>query len=114
MATNNPDHIPTVTPTQAHHRGPGVVLLDVREPDEHTAGHPPGARHVPLSSLLPEQLAAAGAVWCLCRSGRRSATATADLRAAGIDARNDTGGMLAWAADQLPIETSDGHPGAVL
>ena len=30
----------------------GVVVLDVREPNEYEAGHVEGANHVPLGSLL--------------------------------------------------------------
>ena len=40
-----PGDIPTVTVSEV----PGsAVVLDVREPDEWTAGHIEGARHVPM------------------------------------------------------------------
>jgi glyoxylase-like metal-dependent hydrolase (beta-lactamase superfamily II)/rhodanese-related sulfurtransferase len=75
------------------------VLVDVREPDEFEAWAIPGARNVPLSSL-GRQLAAVEhdrRVVVVCASGQRSAKAAGALRAAGIDAANLVGGMLAWA-----------------
>ena len=46
----------------------------------------------------------------VCRVGGRSAQATAWLVAQGIDARNVTGGMLAWAALGLPVEGDSDRP----
>ncbi|MGV9372992.1 rhodanese-like domain-containing protein [Micromonospora tulbaghiae] len=88
-------------------------LLDVREPDEWTAGHAPRARHLPLGSLRPDTQPPGQPIITVCRSGRRSAAAAARLRAAGLTAYNLTGGMQAWAAAGLPVVTDAGKPGTV-
>jgi rhodanese-related sulfurtransferase len=93
----------------------GALLLDVREPDEFDAGHAPAARCVPLGELGQRlgELAEATAVVCVCRSGARSAAAAEALTAAGYDAINLVGGMLAWAREGLPMVTSAGGVGEV-
>jgi rhodanese-related sulfurtransferase len=93
----------------------GAVLLDVREPDEWEAGHAPEARHVPLG-LLPDrmgELERAERIVVVCRSGHRSGLATEWLSVAGFDAVNLVGGMQAWAAARMAVETDDGGPGRV-
>jgi rhodanese-related sulfurtransferase/rubrerythrin len=74
-------------------------LLDVRQPEEYEAGHLPGAHLIELGRL-PSELDSVprdDTVVVYCRSGRRSASATAMLRHAGVDgARNLVGGVLAW------------------
>lgn len=90
-----------------------ALLLDVREPDEWTAGHAPGARHVPLDALDPGSLPADRTIVAVCRSGNRSGQAALRLRAAGLDARNLVGGMQAWAAAGLPVRRDDGTDGTV-
>lgn len=104
---------PEITPADAARRSEGVVLLDVREHDEWAAGHAPDALHVPLGDLRPGAIPAGARVMCICRSGRRSDHATYRLRAAGIDAVNVAGGMLAWAAAGLPVVSDDGRPGII-
>jgi rhodanese-related sulfurtransferase len=93
----------------------GAVLLDVREPDEFAAGHAPAAICVPLGELGErlDELAVGGTVVCVCRSGARSAAAAEALTSAGVDAINLVGGMLAWAAEGLPIVSSTGESGEV-
>ena len=98
--------IPEVDVLTAHNRAVGVVLLDVRELSEWADGHAPAAHHQPLGQLDPASLPDADAVYVICRSGNRSATATRALRDAGIDAHNVTGGMNAWAATGLAVERS--------
>ena len=76
---------------------------DVREVNEYEEGHAGGSVLHPLSTLLASDVAADGPVHVICRSGNRSGTATRALRAAGVDAYNVEGGMLAWAATGLPV-----------
>ena len=90
-----------------------LVLLDVREPDEWAAGHAPGAVHMPLGRLRPDQLPPGAAVIAVCRSGNRSGTAAGLLAAAGIDVRNMAGGMRLWAREGLPVVRADGTPGTI-
>jgi rhodanese-related sulfurtransferase len=85
----------------------GALLIDCREPDEFAHARIPGAVLVPLSTFADEidaALVAGRQVLMQCRSGGRSARATAYLRSRGVDAVNVAGGILAWAAAGLPIE----------
>ena len=90
----SPDELAAVLGTE---RAP--VLVDVREPDEFAQWAIPGARNVPLATLghrLPT-IEGDRRVVVVCASGERSARAVGVLRAAGVDAANLVGGMLAWA-----------------
>jgi glyoxylase-like metal-dependent hydrolase (beta-lactamase superfamily II)/rhodanese-related sulfurtransferase len=86
-----------------------VQVVDVREPDEFdgSLGHIAGARLVPLGKL-GEELPSLGKdkpVVAVCRSGARSAQATAMLAKAGFDrVANLSGGMLRWRAQRFPVE----------
>lgn len=104
----HPHLVPTVDPREVV----GEVMLDVREHDEWAAGRAPHAVHIPLYDL-PERLSEipeGRPLSVVCRVGSRSAQATAWLLAQGVDARNVTGGMLAWAALGLPVEGDDDRP----
>ncbi len=74
------------------------VFLDVREPDEYSAGHIPGSVLMPLGTVEARmgELERERPIVVVCRSGGRSDRATQVLRQAGLDAVNMTGGMLAW------------------
>jgi rhodanese-related sulfurtransferase len=91
-----------------------AVFLDVREDEEWQAGRAADAIHVPLSTFDLSAVPCDVIVVAVCRSGRRSETAAALLRAAGIDARNLVGGMQAWVSHGYPIEREDGSPGLVV
>lgn len=95
--------VPTVSVREAFDRDPSVLFIDVREESEYLEGHAGGAELHPLSTFLPSDITATGPVHVICRSGNRSGTATRGLRAAGIDAYNVEGGMLAWTATGLPV-----------
>lgn len=107
--------IDEVSPQEAADlRDRGAVLLDVREPDEWSAGHAPDAVHVPLAEVEARALRFAGReVLAVCRSGGRSAKAAETLARAGIEVRNVAGGMTSWAEAGLPVVRDDGAPGAV-
>lgn len=91
-------------PTEAY-------LLDVREPDEWTAGHAPEALHIPLGQLRSRagEVPADRNVYVVCRSGGRSAQAASFLNAEGWSAINVDGGMRGWAAAgrSMLSETAD-------
>jgi rhodanese-related sulfurtransferase len=86
-------------------------LLDVREPYEHEAGRIAGARRVDLDRLAEEApaLDRERPILFYCRTGGRSSVATQAFRAAGFDAYNMAGGLVAWVQRGLPIEPGDGH-----
>ncbi len=79
------------------------VVLDVREAAEF-AEYPllEGALHIPLKDLPARLLELPAAEWIavVCRSGGRSATATALLNDHGFEAVNVQGGMTALSALQ--------------
>jgi DMSO/TMAO reductase YedYZ molybdopterin-dependent catalytic subunit len=85
----------------------GALLLDVREPDEWDAGHAAGAVHLPMGLVHDRhaELPSDRRIVVVCRSGGRSAAVTQALRGAGFDAVNLSGGMCAWSAAGLPVET---------
>lgn len=91
----------------------GAVLIDVRTSQERaTDGAPVGARHMPLESLARKAASLHGSeILVICRSGRRSARAAATLRRQGVDAKNVTGGMLAWKRNGLPLRRSHAERG---
>lgn len=90
-----------------------ALLLDVREPDEWERGHAPRAVHLPLGELDPATVPSDRPVIAVCRSGNRSGKAAAALAEAGLDVRNLTGGMTAWAAQGLPVVRPDGSRGEI-
>lgn len=93
-----------------------AILLDVREDEEWRFGHAPDALHIPMGSLVARvgELDESKQIICVCRSGNRSAQATAWLCLQGFDAVNMTGGMNAWSSFQLPLVRYDGRPGTVI
>lgn len=92
----------------------GATLLDVRELNEWQMGRAPDAIHVPLSEVDTARVPSAGLVLAICRSGRRSAQAVSQLSAAGREAMNVSGGMLAWRDAGLPVTTDEGARGEIV
>lgn len=98
----------TLLPAQAAARLDDYLIVDVRTPGEYAAGHLPGAHNVPLDRLdaaLPalRDAAARTDLLMVCASGNRSATACAELAAAGVPAGTLEGGTTAWAAEGRPL-----------
>ncbi len=97
---------------------PQTLLIDVREPDEFARGHIPGAVFSPRGMLefeihaLVERTATDPNVApedreivLYCGTGGRSALATETLDRMGYrNVRSMDGGIVAWAAAQLPLE----------
>jgi hydroxyacylglutathione hydrolase len=79
-------------------------VVDVRTPDERPDGVIEGDVLIPLDELSARagEIDPARPSLIYCRSGSRSAMAVAALRAAGYDAHNLAGGMLAWLDAGLP------------
>ncbi len=102
--------VPTVSVTEIPQ---DAVLLDVRELDEWDAGHSERARHLPLSELAARyaEVPIDEQIYVVCRSGGRSARATAWLNQNGFEATNVAGGMGAWLDAGLPLvgETDQPH-----
>jgi rhodanese-related sulfurtransferase len=86
-----------------------LVLLDVRETDEYTAGHLEGAFNVPLRTLaqnlnlLPDQSAT---IVVICKGGGRASLASTVLQILGYEnVKVLKGGYDGWAAEELPTTT---------
>jgi rhodanese-related sulfurtransferase len=89
-----------------------VQILDVREASEYEAGRIPGAVNVPRGILefrigeLPDFVNKAAPVLIYCRTGGRAALAAVQLSRMGYtDLKSITGGIMAWQAANLPVET---------
>lgn len=90
-----------------------AILIDVREQGEYNEWHIKDAQLAPLSNLpqaiqeihIPKDKK----IIFYCLKGGRSAEAIMYLQEnllKGHDLYNMQGGILAWQADQLPIETN--------
>lgn len=96
-----------ISPNEVLEKKDLVQLVDVRMEEELNGelGHMSGIKHLPLdqvggrlSELNPEQT-----VVFICRSGKRSATATSFAIDQGYDAYNMEGGMIHWNELKLPL-----------
>ncbi len=87
---------------------PGVIVLDVRTPEEFASGHIEGALNIDFNSgnfaneitrLNPSETYAV-----YCRSGSRSGQAASIMHKAGFhDVSNLNGGIIDWTNDGLPL-----------
>ena len=99
--------VPEITPAELAARldaKDDFDLIDVREPYEWQLGRLPTARLIPLGQL-PGALSTLDStrdIVVYCRSGKRSADATLQLRAAGFRAVNLAGGILRWSDEVDP------------
>lgn len=89
----------------------GVLLIDVREPDEYAEVHATGARLLPLSDLTgrADEVPRDQPILIICRSGARSARAAEWLNERGASATNVAGGTLAWIEAGLPTSSGPAH-----
>jgi rhodanese-related sulfurtransferase len=99
-----------LTPTEFRRRWPdensaGVVLLDVREPQELMLAKVPQALHIPMREV-PERLREldpATPLVVMCHSGGRSRRVAEFLATSGFeDIYNLAGGIDAWAEELDP------------
>src|SRR5512140_797369 len=99
--------LPEITPRELAElmaRTDAPLLLDVREPHEHAYARIAGARLIPLATLaraigtMPRD----GNIVVYCHHGIRSAHAVDMLRAAGVPARNLSGGIDRWSTEVDP------------
>ncbi|WP_309569861.1 rhodanese-like domain-containing protein [Deinococcus sp.] len=85
--------------------GQGQVVLDVRTPAKFTEGHIASAVNLPLDQVQARaaEVPSGQPVYVICRSGARSAQASAILKKAGKDVRNVGTGMNDWIATGYPV-----------
>ncbi|MBC7460303.1 MAG: rhodanese-like domain-containing protein [Thermoleophilia bacterium] len=105
-AAHDPDPI-SLTDACAELDSGAAVLVDVRDAAAWREGHARGAVHVPIDQLGAHlaQLPTEVRVITTCGGGTRGVRAARELLAAGRDAAVLTGGMRAWVAAGLDVET---------
>ncbi|PON82680.1 Rhodanese-like domain containing protein [Trema orientale] len=113
--------VPTSVPVRVAHEllQAGHRYLDVRTPEEFSAGHAPGAVNIPYMYKVgsgmtknPHFLAQVlshfrkqDEIIVGCQSGKRSMMAATDLLSAGFTCITDiAGGHATWAQNSLPTE----------
>jgi len=99
-----------VSPRDARARAESgqILLVDVREAGEWAQMHIPGAVHAPLSDLAQhlERLPDDRPLIFYCRSGARSRRAIQICQQLRLPHDTDiAGGIVAWRAAGLPIES---------
>jgi phage shock protein E len=88
-------------------QSPGTVIIDVRTPEEFNAGHVQGALNIPVEYAdFAQQVAALdpGTTYAIyCRTGNRSAVATAQMDSMGFKHLYDlNGGFVDLEAAGMP------------
>jgi rhodanese-related sulfurtransferase len=116
-----PPAVPSIEPAEAERRlregdpdGRTPLLVDVRNMDEFLEARIPGARFIPLPEFAArfEELPKDRPLFLFCRSGSRSAAATAHLvRQGWTDVSNVNGGLIAWQWAKLPLVEGPLEPG---
>ncbi|CAN5763670.1 MAG: rhodanese-like domain-containing protein [Iamia sp.] len=93
--------------TFAERHAEGVAVIDVREPDEYTGGHVPGAVPIPLGEVADraDEVPADRTVYLVCAKGGRSMRAAEHLAGLGRDVVNVGGGTTAWIDAGHPTVT---------
>jgi rhodanese-related sulfurtransferase len=87
-------------------------VLDVRDDDEFTAGHIPGATHIPYGQLIERlgELPRDRAIAAVCSGGKRSGLAASLLQREGFERvlHVGRGGVGTWREAGHPVSTGDG------
>ncbi|MGQ7461209.1 rhodanese-like domain-containing protein [Streptococcus suis] len=93
-------HEQTITLTAAELLGllqtESVQLLDVRDPEEYSAGHIGGAINCPMDRIASFDGPVDQHYLLICKSGKRSKLAREILSSKGFKANDIAGGMDAW------------------
>jgi hydroxyacylglutathione hydrolase len=93
-----------------HSTSNGVLIVDVRAPDEWDEGHIPGAVNMPLVSLQRRlaELPGDREIAVHCQGGGRARIAASILQKDGFAVSTIEGGYPAWEQAGNPIERNDG------
>lgn len=93
-------HEQTITLTTAELLGliqtESVQLLDVRDPEEYSAGHIDGAINCPMDQIATFNGPVDQHYLLICKSGKRSKLAREIMSSKGFKANDIAGGMDAW------------------
>ena len=92
-----------------------LQVIDVREDWEWSAGHIPGAVHIPLDTLAErlENIDRNRPAVTVCRTGPRSERGARTLNEAGFSSDHLSGGVTAWHRSGGPLVDDTGNPGSV-
>lgn len=84
-------------------------LIDVREVDEYTDGHVPGARLVVLGTVPDnvDEFRGEGPTYVICKSGGRSMKACEFLNDEGLEVINIAGGTMGWKLSGRDVVEGD-------
>jgi rhodanese-related sulfurtransferase len=85
----------------------GTPVIDVREMHEYTSGHVPGAKLIPVNSVMTrtDELPKDSGILFVCATGVRSALACEMAAAMGFkDLYNVEGGTKGWIEAGYPVE----------
>ena len=90
------------------HSSKEILLIDVRDPIEHSEYSISGSRLIPLSSIESGEaineikiLTAKKNLYIFCKSGKRSLRAIKHLKKFGISSTNIEGGIEAWNKEKI-------------
>lgn len=108
---------PSISPQEAFRRlqeDRRVILVDVRQPLETQSGIVPGSVLIPLTEFgrRMTELPRDRPILTICRSSHRSPIAAKQLKEAGYQVTNVSGGMMAWQKAGLPIADTGEAAGA--
>lgn len=110
-AETNPDLniVEDISPDELNAKKENITLIDVRSPEEYVGelGHVPNSQLITLDTLMDQidSIPKDKTVVFICRSGRRSANATAIAKDNGFEsAYNMKGGMILWNEMGLTTE----------
>ena len=111
---------PTIDPAtlkQWIREGRKFRVVDIRSPEQHAAGHIPGAENEFINAALKQgdaqavdRIDAADGVpiVTVCNQGGSCRIASDLLRKKGVEAYALEGGMKAWLSDENPVEKEQG------
>lgn len=88
-------------------QGGNLELLDVRTPAEFAGEHIEGSFNIPLDelSLRRAEIDADKALILICRTGKRAASACAQLTSSGLNATVLEGGVVGWRSSGFDLIT---------
>lgn len=88
--------------------GDDAALLDIRDKDEHAAGHVPGSKQLHGGRVLwnLDGLPKERTIVAYCETGRRSSVVASALRNAGYDVAEIDGSYIGWQAQNLTAAVS--------
>ncbi len=104
--------VTSISAVELHKRresGAAPVVIDVRTPDEYASGHIPGAVNVPFDQVAQRiaEIDAPHGVALYCMVGPRARKGESALLAAGYEKIfHLEGGLAAWQAADLPVESA--------